>query len=243
MSFLTLSYNADETSDIISQVTTPGTFLHTPSEELRTRDFERDLRRFTALDLHSITLAEYHKVQRIPRGLRVSLKPTLFHENTDYCVKFESILNKCSMDLMVLTIDFLQKEISELKKKISTSEQQLIETSSPDDFKALKTKLDNTISEFRNSLQEKKKTKFLRDADDYSNNKVYRWRSTGSFRRPFRRSYSSFSNSSDSDFGPSRVPFLEARRARSHRGKRGGEGGNVDRQRMATRSQTGADLR
>ncbi|CAJ0959891.1 unnamed protein product [Ranitomeya imitator] len=234
----------NESSEIISQVTTPGSFLHTPSEELRTRDFERDLRRFTALDLHLITLAEYHKVQRIPRGLRVPLRPTLFQENTDYCVKFESILNKCSMDLIVLTIDFLQKEISELKKKISTSEQQLIETSSSEDFKALKTKLDNTISEFRNNLQEKKRVKFLRDADDYRNNQVYLWRSTGSFRRPrtFQRSFSSISNSSDSDFGPSRGSFLEGRRARKYRGRRGGEGGNMDRQRMTTRSQVDQEL-
>ncbi|CAJ0953951.1 unnamed protein product [Ranitomeya imitator] len=140
MSFSTLSYNQEEASTIISQITTPGTFLHTPSEELRTRDFEKDLKRFTALDLHSITLAEYHRVQRIPRGLRVPLRPTLFQDNTEYCGKFESILNKCSMDLIILTIDFLQKEITELKKKISSTEQQLKSTSTPEDLKGLRDK-------------------------------------------------------------------------------------------------------
>ncbi|XP_069619972.1 uncharacterized protein [Ranitomeya imitator] len=228
-----------------SLVTTPGTFLHTPSEEIWIRDFERDLRRLTALGLHSMILAEYHKVQRIPRGLRVPLRPTLFQENTDYCVKFESILNKYSMDLIVLTIDFLQKEIMELKTKISTSEQQLTDTTSPEDFKVLKTKLDNTISKFCNSLQDKKRVKFLRDTDDYRNNQVYRWRSTGSFRgsRTFRRSHSSISTSLDSDFGAPRGSFLEACRARPQRGRRRGEGGNMDRQRMATRSKAGADPR
>ncbi|CAJ0940699.1 unnamed protein product [Ranitomeya imitator] len=161
MSFSTLSYNQEEASSIISQITTPGTFLHTPSEELRTREFEKDLRRFTALDLHSITLAEYHRVQRIPRGLRVPLRPTLFQENTEFCTKFESILNKCSMDLIVLTIDFLQKEISELKTKITSSEQQLKSTSSPEDFQILKEKIDKNVSDLRDTLQARKRNKFL----------------------------------------------------------------------------------
>ncbi|XP_069618109.1 uncharacterized protein [Ranitomeya imitator] len=240
MFFSTLSYNQEEASSIISQITTPGTFLHTPSEELRTREFEKDLRRFTALDLHSITLAEYHRVQRIPRGLRVPLRPTLFQENTEFCTKFESILNKCSMDLIVLTIDFLQKEISELQTKITSSEQQLKSTSSPEDFQILKEKIDKNVSDLRDTLQARKRNKFLRDTEDYRNNQVYCWQSTSSFRnrRPIRREYSPISTSSDSDFGTTRSSFLEPCRARGNRGRRGGGGDyGQDLHRMTTRSQ------
>ncbi|CAJ0933294.1 unnamed protein product [Ranitomeya imitator] len=245
MSFSTLSYNQEEASNIVSQITTSGTFLHTPSEELRTRDFEKDLRRHTALDLHSITLAEYHKVQRIPRGLRVPLRPTLFQDNSEYCGKFEAILNKCSMDLMVLTIDFLQKEITELNSKIVSTEQQLRSTSSPEDFKSLKDKVDKSISDLRESLQTRKRNKFLRDTEDYRNNQVYKWQfSTYSrYRRPVRRDYSPFSTSSESDFGSSRPAFLEQRPGRGHRGKRGGGNGHGQEQRrMATRSQLDQEL-
>ncbi|CAJ0934575.1 unnamed protein product [Ranitomeya imitator] len=216
MSFSTLSYNQEEVSSIISQVTTPGTFLHTPSEELRTRDFERDLKRLTSLDLHCITLAEYHRVQRIPRGLRVPLRPTLFHDNTEFCTKFESILNKCSMDLIVLTIDFLQKEITDLKIRITATEQQLNNTLSSEDFKTLKTKLDHTTTELRDNLQARKRSKFLRDTEDYKNNQVYRWQSSR-YRRPTRRGYSPTSTISDTSSGtnPSRKTRRRSRRHRS----------------------------
>ncbi|CAJ0963911.1 unnamed protein product [Ranitomeya imitator] len=136
------------------------------------------------------------------------------------------------------------RELIDLKEKITTAEQQLVDTIKPEDFKTLKTKLDSTITEFRNNLQEKKRTKFLRDADDYKYNSVYRWRFTGPYRgsRPYRRNNNSFSTSSDSDFGTSRPPFLEQRRARPQRGRRGEEGGNTDRQRMTTRSQVDQEL-
>ncbi|CAJ0964342.1 unnamed protein product [Ranitomeya imitator] len=161
---------------------------HTPSEELRTRDFEKDLKRYTALDLHSITLAEYHRIQRIPRGLRVPLRPTLFQDNSDYCGKFEAILNKCSMDLIVLTIDFLQKEITELNSKISSTEQQLKSTSSPEDFKLLKDKVDKAVSDLRETLQTRKLNKFLRDTEDYRSNQVYKWQSS-TYSRPAPRTF------------------------------------------------------
>ncbi|CAJ0949097.1 unnamed protein product [Ranitomeya imitator] len=191
MSFSTLSYNQVEVSSIISQVTTPGTFLHTPSEELRTRDFE----------------PEYHRVQRIPRGLRVPLRPTLFHDNTEFCTKFESILNKCSMDLIVLTIDFLQKEITDLKSRITTTEQQLNNTLSPEDFRTLKTRLDHTTTELRDNLQARKRSKFLCNTEDYKNNQVYRWQSFRN-RRPTRRGAS-----------PSTNPARKTRRSRRHRSR------------------------
>ncbi|CAJ0965286.1 unnamed protein product, partial [Ranitomeya imitator] len=97
MSFNTLSYGQAEAEEIISRVTIPGEFLHTPSEEIRSRDLERELRRKTALELHY--------VKRIPRGPRVSLRPTLFQDKPDFCQKFESILNKCCMDIIILTIE------------------------------------------------------------------------------------------------------------------------------------------
>ncbi|CAJ0921588.1 unnamed protein product [Ranitomeya imitator] len=187
-----------EAFTIISKVTTPGSFLHTPTDEIRTRDLEKYIRRLSALDLHCVTLAEYHKVQRIPRGLRVSFRPTLFQENSEYCTKFKAILNKRSMDIIVLTIDFLQKEITELTTRIATTEQQLVNTFPEDKYKDFKSKLDKTISEFRNNLQIRKKKKFMRDTDDYLHNQVYRWR-RGCYQP--QQGYSPSSTSSDSEYG------------------------------------------
>ncbi|XP_069610580.1 vomeronasal type-2 receptor 26-like [Ranitomeya imitator] len=136
MSFNMLSYGQAEADEIISQVKIPGEFLHTPVEEIRSRDWERELRKKTSLELHYVTLST-------------------------------GILNKCSMDIMLLTIEYLQKEISEMDKQIEAIQLQLNNTLSSDKFESLKQKIDKTIDEFRNVLQDRKRSKFLRDTEDY----------------------------------------------------------------------------
>ncbi|CAJ0946010.1 unnamed protein product [Ranitomeya imitator] len=185
MSFNTLSYGPAEAEEIISRVTIPGEFLHTPSEEIRSRDLERELRRKTALELHYVTLAEYHKVKRIPRGLRVSLRPTLFQDRPDFCQKFESILNKCSMDIIILTIEHLHKELSTVEAQVTSIQQQLSSTLTPDKFDLILQKTNKTIEEFRSQLQERKRSKFLRDAEDYHREQVTK--AGEKYKRPTRR--------------------------------------------------------
>ncbi|CAJ0916643.1 unnamed protein product [Ranitomeya imitator] len=239
-----LSYGQAEADEIISQVKIPGEFLHTPVEEIRSRDWERELRKKTSLELHYVTLAEYHKVKRIPRGLRVSLRPTLFNEKPDFCTKFKGILNKCSMDIMLLTIEYLQKEISEMDKQVEVIQQQLNNTLTNDKFESLKQKIDKTIDEFRSVLQDRKRSKFLRDTEDYHRRSVYRWRDTNvqTNRRQYRRDVSFTSSSSDNDSIPRAAtpPFLEQRRGRPYKNRRGGAPENVnDSARIRTRSQVG----
>ncbi|KAM4048698.1 uncharacterized protein ACNLHF_008074 [Anomaloglossus baeobatrachus] len=221
MSFTTFSYNTDEVNSILSKVTIPNTFLSVPSEEVRSRDYEKELRRHTALELHCATLAEYHRVQRIPRGLRVSLKPTLFADKPDYCTKFESIINKCSMDIIILTIEFLQKEIEDLGQNISSIEQQLQNTVPSTEWDRIHSKTKENIAEFRRTLQERKRSKFIRDQEDYSKNRVYRWQFTeDNPRRPaFYNRYSSSSGSDTEQYTSRQSRFLVQRT--NQRGKRG----------------------
>ncbi|KAM4024097.1 uncharacterized protein ACNLHF_000039 isoform 1-T17 [Anomaloglossus baeobatrachus] len=240
MSFNTFSYNTDEVSSILSKVSIPNTFLSVPTEEVRSRDYEKELRRHTALELHLATLAEYHRVQRIPRGLRVSLKPTLFSDKPNFCTKFESIINKCSMDLIILTIEFLQAEIEDLGKNITCIEQQLQNTVPSTEWDRIHTKTKDNIAEFRKILQDRKRQKFLRDQEDYSKNRVYRWQyCEDTPRRPaFHNRYSS-SSGSDTDQYSSRQPHFLAQRS-GPRGKRGavrGAVGSTSTYRVQTRSQ------
>ncbi|KAM4043968.1 uncharacterized protein ACNLHF_008078 [Anomaloglossus baeobatrachus] len=240
MSFTTFSYNTDEVNSILSKVTIPNTFLSVPSEEVRSRDYEKELRRHTALELHCATLAEYHRVQRIPRGLRVSLKPTLFADKPDYCTKFESIINKCSMDIIILTIEFLQKEIEDLGQNISSIEQQLQNTIPSTEWDRIHSKTKENIAEFRRTLQERKRSKFIRDQEDYSKNRVYRWQFTeDNPRRPaFHNRYSSSSGSDTEQYTSRQSRFLVQRT--NQRGKRGavrGATGTVPTYHVQTRSQ------
>ncbi|CAJ0966829.1 unnamed protein product [Ranitomeya imitator] len=241
-----LSYNQSEAESILAQVNIPSQFLHTSTDQLKTRDLERIYRRKTALQLHYVTLAEYHKVQRIPRGLRVSLRPTLFSEKMDFCEKFEAILNKCSMDLILLTVDYLHKEIPTIESEIASIESQLRNTMSQDEFNKIKTQNDKAMVEFQSQLQERKRLKFIRDSEDYQRGEVYRWtNSETAERRPPRRWNSSFSSGSESD--GSRSSFRShqgrgrGRNSRNRGNRQNPSGTESSTTRMQTRSQVSND--
>ncbi|XP_073537629.1 uncharacterized protein, partial [Phyllobates terribilis] len=236
----TFAYDETTSNSILALVTNSNEFLKTPSEEVRSRDYERERRRLVSYDLHSITLAEYHKQGRISRGLRSHLRPTLFSDNQDYCDKFKKILNKCSLDIIVLTIDFLQRAIKESEKTVSAIESQLTANLSSTDWSNLKSRIDKVILEHERTLQERKRQKFQRDSEDYINNRVYRWNaSSGTFtRRPYQghRNQGSFSSGSDSSTTQNEQPFLwQNRRGGRPRADRQGDRGRGER--MTTRSQ------
>ncbi|KAM4041075.1 uncharacterized protein ACNLHF_008855 [Anomaloglossus baeobatrachus] len=235
MSAPVLSFNDEQAASILAKVTTRTQFLTIPSDEIRTRDYLRETKRNTALELHAATLAEYYKTQRIPRGLRVSLRPTLFSDNSEYCKAFESILNKCSFDIILLTIDYLQKELISIDANIKNIETQLSQTLNATALEELKTKCGSTLSEYRDTLQIRKRDKFLRDQEDYLKNRVYRWQSSAPPRN-YRRG-GGLSSGSDSDhFSTDSQSFLGPRRhGKNRRGGGGNTGGRADR--VTTRSQ------
>ncbi|CAJ0935756.1 unnamed protein product [Ranitomeya imitator] len=239
MSTDTFAYDLATSSTILSQVTGSNEFLRTPVHELRTRDFERESRRLISYDLHSTTLAEYHKQSKIPRGLRCNLHPTLFSDNPEYCEKYKKILNKCSLDIIVLTVEYLQKAIAETKQNIQTIETQLTATLSSAEWTTLKEKTEKALAEHRKNLQERKRQKFQRDSEDYSNNRVYKWTDSSTTRNPWRRprfprNNGSFSSGSDSSTTSGRQHFL----AKGRRGGyRHGDAQGDQSERMTTRSQ------
>ncbi|KAM3920057.1 uncharacterized protein RB166_014495 [Leptodactylus fuscus] len=150
-------------------------FLHIPAVELRIRDYEQQSRKLASQELHCTTLADYYRTNRIPRKLRSHLHPTLFKEDELYCKEFENILNRCSLDLMVLTINYLQKSIKKTREQISTIELQLTSCLPEEKWKALKAKVEKSLTEFRKETELKKREKFLRDMEDYRLKRVYRW--------------------------------------------------------------------
>ncbi|OCT55495.1 hypothetical protein XELAEV_18001763mg, partial [Xenopus laevis] len=150
-------------------------FLHTSHPEARSRDLERLTKKSITLELHGCTLAEYHRLKRIPRGLRVHLRPTLFSENLEFCRKFEGILNKCSLDIITLTIEYIQKELITVSEQVNALETQLTQTAGQEEFSVIKSQLDESVRKYRQETEARKRGKFLRDAEDYTNGRVYRW--------------------------------------------------------------------
>ncbi|XP_056386270.1 uncharacterized protein LOC130282253 [Hyla sarda] len=236
MSSNTFHYNAEDTQSIIARTNFSSEFLQIPAHDFRSREFERESKHLVNLELHCATLTEYLKVQWIPRGLRVRLRPTVFSEKKEFCELFEQILNKCSSDLMTLTVDFLQKEITLIQEKIATIETQLNSSLSPEDLSKLKEKVSTTLESHKKESERKKRDKFVRDTEDYLQNRVYRWQEFFPPPRGYhsRRGISqdTFSSSSEgNNFSQSRGRFLARRRPR----RRGGEAAGTDT--AVTRSQ------
>lgn len=129
-----------------------------------------------------MTLAEYYRSQLIPRGLRVHIVPTLFAQDEEYRKRFTQIINKCSFDLITLTVEFLQKERITITQEITDLEKQLSEILGQQDF--LKTKKQIWRKNWLhtgNLFKTPKRTKMHHDRDDYTNNRDYNWSESNSF--------------------------------------------------------------
>lgn len=239
------AYDVTSAQNIISKVKLSSEFLQVPAHEFKTRDYERVLRKQIAHELHCSTLSEYYKCSRIPRGLRSHLRPTLFSDNPEFCTKFEGILNKCSSDLILLTVEFLQKALEEQTAKIKTIEEQLIATTPVEEWDKIKEKTEKMMTDHRKNIEMFKRQKFLRDAEDYRLNRVYRWQDPQFYggNRGGRHAYDSSGSGSDtsaSSYRSSNNIFLGRGQRRGGRpqGKRGGATGHdPGEQRMWTRSQ------
>ncbi|XP_044125048.1 uncharacterized protein LOC122922499 isoform X2 [Bufo gargarizans] len=237
------SYDTSTADSIVSGVNLSSDFLHIPSHELKIRDYERDRKRLIGWELHCSTLAEYYRTNRIPRGLRSRLRPTLFSDNTEFSTRFENILNKCSFDIILLTIEQLQKSIEDLSKKIEITETTLITTAPEEEWKKAKDKIEKQLSEYKKHTELNKRQKFVRDAEDYRLDNVYRWKKSPQY-NPWNNRYQQYSgSSSDSDrSGNYKHParFLGNRR----RGRGPGPGapgevaGDSQGSQVQTRSQT-----
>lgn len=192
--------------------------------------------------LHGSTLSQYWRNKRIPRGLRIKKIPTLGREDPDFCVKWCDILNRCSLDLMLLVIENQNKRMTSIKQEIAELDTQLKKDFSAEQYKELVEKCDAQLEIYKTEMQRYKMDKYRRDTMDYRNNAVYSWLRQGPGQglpgRPKSRprkttnqttSSSDFSTDTDSSLTTSR--FLRSAQGPlpspnyapgAQRGKRGG---------------------
>ncbi|CAJ0921450.1 unnamed protein product [Ranitomeya imitator] len=243
MSSETYVYDDATGSTILSKIRSNMDFLHIPSKDIKTRDWDKERKRLISFDLHCATLGEYNRQGKIPRGLRCNLRPTLFADNEKYCTTFPKILNKCSFEIILLTIEYLQEAIKTTEEKITSIETQLTTTLSNTEFSTLKGKVDSILSTHQKTLEERKITKFQRDTEDYLTNKVYRWEDPFPrqwYRRTPRGNYCSGGSSpaeGSSAGSGSKITSPGPRFLGSNGRLPGGQGGRAPDRHMTLRSQ------
>ncbi|XP_066456308.1 uncharacterized protein [Eleutherodactylus coqui] len=168
-------FSEADATKILSEVSVDTSFLCTPSAAVLQKQFESERKHMISYNLHLATLHEYYQARRIPRGLRSSMRPTLLADNSSFCAKFEGILNKCSFDLMLLNIEYLCSEVKRSREIIGDIESQLKQQMGETDWLPYSTKMDALLRKYQEDIESTKRMKWYRDAEDYKNNKVYKW--------------------------------------------------------------------
>ncbi|OCT78083.1 hypothetical protein XELAEV_18029183mg [Xenopus laevis] len=172
---LTFAYSESEATRIIEQSRCNSSFLQLATENRIFKEYEREKRKLVGLDLHVATLIEYYKLGRIPRGLRVNLRPTIFKDNKMFAQKYEQIVNKCSFDIILLNNEFLQCEIIESEKLIGELDKGLEIHLQTEAQRLHLQQIENNLIKHQGEIEERKRNKFRRDELDYSSGRVYSW--------------------------------------------------------------------
>lgn len=230
----TLAFTQTEIDSLLTQFTRTDSPLLTDQSSTK-KQYEGLSKKCTQYLLHSDTLIEYLRAKRIPRGLRLSLRPTFCLGNKEFINNWFKILNKCSLDLIALTIQGIQTEIDNIKQNLEATQKKLEEHSSKEEIETFLEQCKITIDKYRQDTLQFKLKKFRRDALDYEEDRVYTWRE----RQPNYNRWRPTLQTTDSDSSQASsssatgAPFLGDRqihnRQRKGRGEaRGGGGGTKE---------------
>lgn len=174
-----LTQNCAETFEFTTEdaqrILLPATGLDSMelSEDIKLK-LERLHLKHTRLVMHGSTLSEYWRNKKIPRGLRIQKAPTIGKTNENFVKRWGEILNKCSLDLMLLIIEHVSTEASALKVEIDAQEKLL-----KDKYNTMYPDIDRTIMDsvgkYKEQLLSIKLKKYKRDVEDYQRNEIYHW--------------------------------------------------------------------
>lgn len=142
-------------------------------DEFRVK-LERLRQKETRKLMHGTTLSEYWRNKKIPRGLRMQKAPTIGMDDENFVKRWGEILNKCSLDLMLLIIEQCSTEAQQIKAEIQTQET-LLKEMSGSDFSALEAAINESTNHYRQKLHAMKLKKYKKVTDDYLRNEVYEW--------------------------------------------------------------------
>lgn len=150
-----------------------------------TRELE-DLKKSVSRFLwHSITLSECWRAKRILRGLQINKIPSFSLDDKSFMHKWELILNKCSLDLMLLIIEKTKSEQAKQKTEVKRVEDELKSKASSETFAEITERISTALNGFVKELQTYKMKKYEWDTKDYADGAVYKWQGN---RRKFFKS-------------------------------------------------------
>lgn len=125
--------------------------------------------------MQASTVIKYHRAQRIPRGLRIPLKPSLCKNVQKFKDKWFAILNKCLLDLILLIIEELSNILEELSKEIEVLKMEIEKSTTVEDWSEILEGINKPLQQHTQEINERKIRKFRRDTLEYKLGEVYTW--------------------------------------------------------------------
>ncbi|OCT94627.1 hypothetical protein XELAEV_18012310mg [Xenopus laevis] len=142
------------------------------------------------LHSHCVSLSEYYKQRLIPRGFRIFKTPTTGRDDKEFCQKWCAILNKASLDLMVLVIEHTSNNLSKTRMEILKTELEFDKVSNQEERDTFNAQLSQKLDEWRNDLLAFKKKMLLKVMQDYKTDNIYRWsKDTGDSDSPGHKTF------------------------------------------------------
>ncbi|MEE6526528.1 hypothetical protein FKM82_027208 [Ascaphus truei] len=216
-----------------------------PQDHLQ--ELERLKRREIELFAHGSTLSEYYKQKLIPRGFRIKNRPTIGAENTAFCERWCQVLNKASLDLIILVIEEVGEQLNNTRRDILKVEILIEQASSSTDIIQSLDTLKTKLEKIKSDLIHFKKLKFKKVVQDYKDVRVYPWLKQDRKQRKPRKGQTpptnTDANTSDSEAHSSterqreapRTPFLGQTAEKGARKPDGGRKGKSPYLRSQTR--------
>ncbi|XP_044151138.1 uncharacterized protein LOC122939181 [Bufo gargarizans] len=167
-------YSSDQINHILSGDEGEGAFLNKPTADSIKRRLVNERKQLINSELHLLTLREYYRVSRIPRGLRTHLRPILFPENQEFLNKFMEIANRFSMDIMLLNMEFLQKDTIKINTRVQEHEERLKLITSAQEYDKFLDQIKGDLYKYRLNIEETKRQKWSRDEEDYTKGNIYK---------------------------------------------------------------------
>ncbi|XP_041437200.1 uncharacterized protein LOC121399718 [Xenopus laevis] len=178
------------------------------------------------LHLHGVSLSDYYRENKVPRGFRINNTPTLGRNNADFCKRWCQVLDRCSLDLMLLVIEEVGRELKLVRSDLSSFNKTHLKTLQSDRETEWLVRLEEQTGKFKAELLAFKSAKRLKVIQDYKENTVYLWQQNASVRKrrmewrtrrsPARSAQSGASESegetSAQETPRQQVPFLGERR-------------------------------
>lgn len=132
------------------------------------------LEKKSALHWHIQSLDRYIQENINPIGLRIQIFPILDYISNDLKKNWESKLNDCSRNFMMLLQNEYRQQLNSVDTEIGALYARLIPLKVHEDYIVLEGKLREHLKEFSKTILQKKEKKYWRDKNAFGENRAYR---------------------------------------------------------------------